>query len=334
MKLGRNEPCPCGSGKKYKQCCINSISEQKENFITDLEQVLAVNPHLDLDELNVVVQHRVDQRNNQPIMAFCGLNPTQMTNWLYAPFNELNEVVIKTPDDLSNSPLMRYLTLILDEAMLNGGSFKATSKGNLPTKIVKQASALLPEFKVAKYPIHTIINAFTGVNEDKFNALHYTRILAEISGIIYRRSGRYHLKKLAQKQYKTQGIKAFFIPMLEAATSQYNWGYFDGWEHSLDLRTFWLFMLWRLQAHGSFETLLKEMTTAFPDILLQLDPQAYSSPTKQLGLLIEFRFIKRFLEFWGFVTIESKAALSSDASSIKIDIQPLLTQTFQFNLSP
>jgi preprotein translocase subunit SecA len=22
-KIGRNEPCPCGSGKKYKRCCIN-----------------------------------------------------------------------------------------------------------------------------------------------------------------------------------------------------------------------------------------------------------------------------------------------------------------------
>jgi len=25
-KTGRNDPCPCGSGKKYKQCCINKIS--------------------------------------------------------------------------------------------------------------------------------------------------------------------------------------------------------------------------------------------------------------------------------------------------------------------
>ena len=24
MKTGRNEPCPCGSGLKYKQCCLNS----------------------------------------------------------------------------------------------------------------------------------------------------------------------------------------------------------------------------------------------------------------------------------------------------------------------
>ena len=22
-KVGRNDPCPCGSGKKYKQCCLN-----------------------------------------------------------------------------------------------------------------------------------------------------------------------------------------------------------------------------------------------------------------------------------------------------------------------
>ena len=22
-KAGRNDPCPCGSGKKYKSCCIN-----------------------------------------------------------------------------------------------------------------------------------------------------------------------------------------------------------------------------------------------------------------------------------------------------------------------
>jgi len=23
-KVGRNEPCPCGSGKKFKNCCMNS----------------------------------------------------------------------------------------------------------------------------------------------------------------------------------------------------------------------------------------------------------------------------------------------------------------------
>jgi hypothetical protein len=26
-KVGRNDPCPCGSGKKFKKCCLNSASE-------------------------------------------------------------------------------------------------------------------------------------------------------------------------------------------------------------------------------------------------------------------------------------------------------------------
>jgi len=25
----RNAPCPCGSGKKYKKCCINEIQEEQ-----------------------------------------------------------------------------------------------------------------------------------------------------------------------------------------------------------------------------------------------------------------------------------------------------------------
>lgn len=27
-QIGRNESCPCGSGKKYKKCCLPSIYDQ------------------------------------------------------------------------------------------------------------------------------------------------------------------------------------------------------------------------------------------------------------------------------------------------------------------
>ena len=29
-KVGRNEPCPCGSGKKFKKCCLLQTSRDKE----------------------------------------------------------------------------------------------------------------------------------------------------------------------------------------------------------------------------------------------------------------------------------------------------------------
>ena len=28
-KVGRNDPCPCGSGKKYKKCCENKQTRKK-----------------------------------------------------------------------------------------------------------------------------------------------------------------------------------------------------------------------------------------------------------------------------------------------------------------
>jgi hypothetical protein len=31
MKPGRNDPCPCGSGKKYKQCCLKAAQTQPED---------------------------------------------------------------------------------------------------------------------------------------------------------------------------------------------------------------------------------------------------------------------------------------------------------------
>lgn len=34
-KVGRNDPCPCGSGKKYKNCCLKN-EQQKQGGISPL----------------------------------------------------------------------------------------------------------------------------------------------------------------------------------------------------------------------------------------------------------------------------------------------------------
>lgn len=36
-KIGRNEPCPCGSGLKYKQCCL-----QRDQGMTTRSRLLAL----------------------------------------------------------------------------------------------------------------------------------------------------------------------------------------------------------------------------------------------------------------------------------------------------
>ncbi len=210
MKLGRNDPCPCGSGKKHKHCCMNTVStKQHAQIFDDITQTLAMNPELSLDELNLVAEQTIAARNNQADSDFCGLCPTQISNWLYAPFNELTKVTFNTPADLSSSPVMSYLALIFTEAMQQGGSIKATAKGNLPAKLVKQASELLPNFAVSKYPIHISISEFAGSNEDKFNALH-SRVLWLMLPVLFTiKVAIFILKNRCKSCIKPRGLMLF-----------------------------------------------------------------------------------------------------------------------------
>ena len=329
MKIGRNEPCPCGSGKKYKRCCMNTAEAVNSEIAEELSHILAMNPEMSIDELNVVAQHTMQQQNQQGLDDFCGLTPQKMSEWLYAPFDEIPEIVINESIDLSTSPVMRYLELMIQEALSNDGSFKATAKGNLPTKLVKTASVLRNELMVEKSSTHISLSEFAGSNEDKFNALHYTRILAELAGIFYQRKGRFHLKKDAQKRYQKNGINAFFAPMLEAAVKKYNWGYLDGWSDQSDLQIFWMFLLWRVRVHSDFQRLIAEFTRAFPDFIAQLDQQDNSLP-QQLEAIVQSRFIRRFLTFWGFAIKEVHFLTPEPNTEDPIEILPLFDQVFRF----
>lgn len=56
MKIGRNEPCPCGSGKKYKQCCLGKklASNNKSINVTHEPQIPLPNfplSHVKVDDV-------------------------------------------------------------------------------------------------------------------------------------------------------------------------------------------------------------------------------------------------------------------------------------------
>lgn len=40
-KVRRNDPCPCGSGKKYKHCCQRSLTTTK------MKQMVEISRHLE-----------------------------------------------------------------------------------------------------------------------------------------------------------------------------------------------------------------------------------------------------------------------------------------------
>ncbi|MCD7835163.1 MAG: SEC-C domain-containing protein [Lachnospiraceae bacterium] len=36
--VGRNDMCPCGSGKKYKKCCMGTLNEKMDHFVFDIPE--------------------------------------------------------------------------------------------------------------------------------------------------------------------------------------------------------------------------------------------------------------------------------------------------------
>ena len=65
-KIGRNDPCPCGSGKKYKKCCLNFGDEEKEKIIQGyIKDVMA------LDKLSNSINSLIEKKDFQKAQAVC-----------------------------------------------------------------------------------------------------------------------------------------------------------------------------------------------------------------------------------------------------------------------
>lgn len=72
-KISRNSPCPCGSGKKYKKCCLLRKEAVAVEQRTILEQNLgkAFVEVDDLDDLSNSVLNLIDARKFDEAEAFC-----------------------------------------------------------------------------------------------------------------------------------------------------------------------------------------------------------------------------------------------------------------------
>ena len=82
-KTGRNNPCPCGSGNKYKKCCLSKDLENKA-----IEEAMAGQQFESLDDAQIFVNHKVQQMNEKPREDLGGFSPNQLQGLLYSPLEE------------------------------------------------------------------------------------------------------------------------------------------------------------------------------------------------------------------------------------------------------
>lgn len=68
-KIGRNDPCPCGSGKKYKQCCLlKSVAGKPLKFKAKLlSQPSIIKPPSGPDLMDRAFGEKIADAENAPV---------------------------------------------------------------------------------------------------------------------------------------------------------------------------------------------------------------------------------------------------------------------------
>ena len=64
-KIGRNDTCPCGSGKKYKKCCLSSPRGDNKVIQGYIKDVIA------LDNLSNSINTLIEKKDFQKAQAVC-----------------------------------------------------------------------------------------------------------------------------------------------------------------------------------------------------------------------------------------------------------------------
>jgi len=277
--IGRNAPCPCGSGKKFKHCCLgkeNSTASRHgaTGMSEALRKALEGRQFNSLEEAQAFLDQITQQQNRRPLDEFHGLSPEQMHQILNLPFTSpglvhFAEVLDADPD----APILTLFELLTNAIGEQG--LKPTAKGNLPRNLCREAAQAY--WGEQKYQEKT---RFGGINrEEDFDDLHVTRLVAELAGLIRKYKGRFILSRDCRRLLAGDGMRAIYPRLFRAYVEQFNWAYRDGYPELRLMQSAFLFTLYLLSRYGSawrpqgyYED---AFLTAFPMLLDEVPPSGY-----------------------------------------------------------
>jgi len=312
-KVGRNDPCPCGSGKKYKKCCADISSPQQPmgNLASEanqkLVQAMAGQQFQSEEDMQIFLNHKVQQLNEAPQAELGGFSPTQVHTLIYAPSAE--QTMIKwhaSKDELASGKYDTAAIIIIFNAFKSfalESKIKATAAGYLPTALVKYVQSQLQD--------HINHNSFLSLErtykkEDDFRELHKAKIIFELAGLLRRQKGYFLLTKKALQINDHDLFQLLFITYAE----KFNWGYEDGYpEASFLQQTIW-YSLVKLQRLAGHEVCCvkfsEELISVFADIADEFEDDPYRSRLSSAATAYHIRMLERFWLFFGLIEIRGK----------------------------
>jgi hypothetical protein len=300
MKTGRNDPCPCGSGKKYKHCCL-SVSRAVNDELSDL---LSGQEFDSIEEVQAATDTLVAKQNQKAQDDFLGLSSEQVYRMLNFAYDTPD--LFQFSDQLSIEPdalilmLMQGIVLSIDEKGLQA----TKAKGSLPQKLCRDVWS-----DYSKLYADDTFSSFHKVNkEDDFFELHVTRVVLELAGFLRKTKGRFYLTKKYQKIVGKSGLKGLYPIIFKTYCREFNWGYWDHYSDVPFIQQSFLFTMYLLKQHGEKMTFTSvyedDFLRAFPMVIDEMEGSSYSTPEEDLRRCYYSRACKRFLVFLGLAELE------------------------------
>lgn len=342
--VGRNDPCPCGSGLKYKRCCLNSphnlLNKDVEpsgrgSFVAEIPHGVSALPGTgsarqskvtnrtvsdrandklksslenqqfeSLEQAQRFIDRYMEQTNRSGLPEFHGISPEQMHRLINFPFESPS--LLHFPDDYLVDDTVPYM-LFFNHLLASIGSqgLKPTAKGNLPGYFCRSVA-----IKWEGEEGYAKRTRYAGINSEiDFSELNGFRHTCEFAGYLRKYRGKYIIGSECQQLLKTGGQSAVYRGLFKAFIEKLDWGFSDGYPDELSLiQYFWAFSLYLLQQFGDEwrpSTYYEDaFLYAFPAVASPTIKTSHGDPETVVKHAFRLRVLQHWLPWFGLAKVE------------------------------
>lgn len=337
-KVGRNAPCPCGSGKKYKHCCFGAGSGEapypqgKSDPVEELHRGLEEKHFSTEDEARAFVARYMERHVSRPVDDFHGLSPEQMHRFIHYPFKSPGLVTF--PEEIEGEvrgvPLLTLVSRLVEGIGEEG--LKATLKGNLPRNFCREvAMKVLGE---AEYTRRTEIAKIN--KETDYMEFHVTRLVAEKAGLVKVEGKKFVLTEACRTILAGSGVVGLYPRLLKAYCRDFNWAYWGGGPDIPIIQHGFLFTLYLLHRFGkewqSLSFYEDSFLRAFSPVLEGLEGNAYHSAEEIAKQCYSTRVLISFASFLGLAAMDLVLDDKGVVEGYRVIRGPMLDRAVHFHV--
>jgi len=138
MKIGSNEPCPCGSGKKYKWCCINKEQDTITANYDDLRDTVADLQDIKDEDLDEEDEADKDDKTGEQELWLRLMNNFRKSMLKNKPHIKDYHKARKLHNEICGSMVDYYEAGNFKQKVDKGYASKYNKEHNIPEKRIKE----------------------------------------------------------------------------------------------------------------------------------------------------------------------------------------------------